>query len=152
MIYSSENCTFDAKVFRKKLQGKNNTITVVKTKSHVFGGYASTGWDFEAKNLREQEFRKDPYAFLFSLNKSHGPIKFECADPTIAIMCSSSHLIFGHYDLAVIANEGKMNLGRSKINAYIYRVPYSVNNQTGRYLNETTDFDIIQMEVYQIIL
>ncbi len=74
LIYKATRDGFRGEDFHRCCDGKGPTITVIQSKNgnYLFGGYAEISWG------RDNYFREDPAAFLFTLTNPHGipPTKF----------------------------------------------------------------------------
>jgi hypothetical protein len=70
LLYRATVDGFTSHAFHSKCDGKENTITIIKTdENYVFGGYASSAWNSSCNSIR------DPNAFLFSLRR--GGVSFK---------------------------------------------------------------------------
>ena len=65
LLYRATTDGFEAKSFHAKCDGKENTITIIKTNgNYVFGGYTAAKWTSEGT------YYKDSKAFIFSLRRT----------------------------------------------------------------------------------
>ena len=65
LLYRATTHGFEASAFHAKCDGKENTITIIKTNgNYVFGGYTAAKW------TSEDAYYKDSKAFIFSLRRT----------------------------------------------------------------------------------
>ncbi len=86
LLYRATVDGFTSQAFHSKCDGKENTITIIKTdENSVFGGYASSAWNSSSKSI------KDSNAFLFSLRR--GGVSFK--DKFIIKKCDDKNALYG---------------------------------------------------------
>jgi hypothetical protein len=65
LLYRATSDGFKASAFHAKCDGKENTITIIKTNAnYVFGGYTAAKWTSNDKAII------DPKTFIFSLRRN----------------------------------------------------------------------------------
>lgn len=135
LLYSYGTNKKDTRTFHN-LCGKDsitNTIVFIKTtKGNIFGGYTNNNWS-------NKGYKKDSSAFVFNLIKGE---KFDILEEQFAINSEKNfYAFFGRGDL-VITDEQCYSL---------FPVSYKGNGKTASSLtNEDSNFEIDDMEVYQI--
>jgi hypothetical protein len=73
LLYRGSRDGFSGNAFHKKCDGKEGTLTLIKVKDYVFGGYTSVAWDSTGK------WKSDSEAFIFSLRRGGqtSPVKLK---------------------------------------------------------------------------
>ncbi|CAF1002697.1 unnamed protein product, partial [Brachionus calyciflorus] len=115
LLYRGTKDGFNASDFHRKCDGKNNTLTIIKTdKSFIFGGFTGAAWSSDEKYVFDEN------SFVFSLKNNEKTKYFmNCKDPNEAIYCSKNlGPCFGKGDISIadqsnMSNKNKSNLGNS---------------------------------------
>ena len=116
LSYRATRDGFKGENFHNKCDGKSNTLTVIKTTNQsIFGGFTSATWS------KNDGFKEDPYAFLFSYaNKSNEKIIIKCSEPSNAISCNENYgPCFGNDDIK-ISNMSNSNNESESVLGYVY--------------------------------
>ena len=73
LLYRGSQDGFSGRAFHEKCDKKEGTITLIKVKENVFGGYTSAAWDSTGK------WKSDSEAYIFSLRRSGqtDPVQFK---------------------------------------------------------------------------
>ncbi|RNA44684.1 tldc domain-containing [Brachionus plicatilis] len=109
LLYRGSRDGFEACSFHKKCDTHPNTLTIVRTDTlKIFGGFTGSTWSSDSN-----EFKSDPYAFLFSLatNSNNSQI-IKCSDEKYAIYCDKDFgPCFGNGDIKInnLSNLSKKN-------------------------------------------
>jgi len=119
LLYSADGTPsnlFSAADFHQEVDGKNNTLTIIKLvnngdlNTYVFGGYVSKPWDVESGYV------SDDKAFIFSLVNTNTLPYVHPVFPggENAMYCHAEHgPSFGRYDLRIRADgQGTSDFGR----------------------------------------
>jgi hypothetical protein len=107
---------FGSNDFHSKCDGHANTLTILKVKYNIFGGFTSVDWQ---PGPNPSKWKSDSYAFIFNLtNKQNKPLKIKI-DPRQnqkAIYCDSNYgPIFGNgYGICIGNNDN------TRSNSYSY--------------------------------
>jgi hypothetical protein len=152
LLYRATRDGFNGQAFHSKCDGKENTITIIKSHlNNVFGGYASSAWNSSASYIN------DPNAFLFSLRRNGVSFKdkFTVKQASSALVGNSSYgPIFGGGNDIFICNQSNTHSGNVCNFGHSYNLPdgytYGGNARdflAGNYNQWTTT----EIEVYQII-
>ncbi|RNA41458.1 TLDc domain-containing [Brachionus plicatilis] len=82
LLYRASRDGFDACSFHQKCDLHSNTLTIICTDTlRIFGGFTGSTWSSDAN-----QFKSDPYAFLFGLNNDSNNNKIiKCSDEKNAI-------------------------------------------------------------------
>lgn len=141
---------FASEAFHSKCDGKENTITIIKTNLNcIFGGYASSKWNNSCNCI------PDNNAFIFSLKRKgvFSPKIFSVKDPKNAL--------YGHKNYGPIFGKDILikSWSNTEIGSYtdlgnVYNLPagYTVRNDDtisflrGNFNNWLT----VDIEVYQV--
>ena len=125
LCYQATSNGFNASTFHAKCDGKNNTLTLIKTtNSFIFGGFTTVDWSGTAS------YKFDSNAFIFSLANLYGvALKMNVFYSERAILVNPLRgptFGYGHdfsvYDKSNIANSGSYsNLG------YSYKIPFNIS-------------------------
>ena len=148
MIYQASKDGFGAKDFHGKCDGKDKTLTIIKTTNNfIFGGYTEASWS----SLKQ--WINDPKAFIFSLvNSSKTKIKINNSE--------SSHAIYGGSDCGpsfgrgcdiYISNDSNKNSQSYSNLCHTYQHPQYTNgsNEANNFLAGSYNFQTSEIEVYQ---
>jgi len=115
--------------FHKNCDGKENTVTIVKEKEFVFGGYTDLPWE----STNNKEYGSTSKAFIFSLhnNEKLAPFKSMVRNPERAIYRYQWYgPTFGTQDL-LIDKDGNSGSNKTITNFGIdYFLPKNVTNRT----------------------
>lgn len=94
LLYSSERDGRSVETMHSCIDGTGITAVLVKSGDHVFGGFAASKWNQDAK-----PFGQGSSSFLFSVDKDafipHKPL----ADEPCCLWADKDSLTFGKYDL-----------------------------------------------------
>ena len=146
LLYRASRDGFGAADFHSKCDDQPNTVTFIKTTlGYIFGGYTQISWH------SKYDFFKDSNAFLFSLvNKFKRPFFCEVLQPEYAICCNSSYgPSFGGGNDIHICDHSNTSTG-SYIYQSSYQKPDGINDPNGYYLCDTENFQVSEIEVFQI--
>ena len=140
LIYRASTHGDSVKIFHKKCDNINDTLTVIKTKEGlVFGGFCNVCWE-SGNNLE----KKDLKSFVFSINLSK--IYFVSEDNEACIVCDKDK---GPSFIGMFTVNDNMLSSQSEINPY----------ETQRYSGELSlyeinggepTFGIEEIEVFQV--
>jgi hypothetical protein len=152
LIYRASSDGFEASSFHSRCNGKENTVTIIKTTSNsVFGGFTSQNWP---NSYSEWSYSQD--AFIYSLRRSgsFNNKKLRVKDNAYAIYgYYENGPIFGRgFDIFVsdksnINNNSYSNLGNS------YQLPEDINygyDTANTYLAGSRNWQTVEIEVYQL--
>lgn len=106
LLYRASRDGYDASSFHQKCDSHSNTLTIIRTDTmRIFGGFTGSTWSSDAN-----EFKSDPYAFLFNLtNDSNNNLMIKCSDEKNAIYCDKNFgPCFGNGDIK-ISNLSNLN-------------------------------------------
>ena len=130
LIYRASVDGFESKSFHSKCDGKENTVTIVKTNlNFVFGGFTKTKWFSVNGSTHDSE------AFIFSLRRNGITVceKYIVRDPRVAInYCDNWGPLFGCYnngnkcDIA-ICNNSNIETGSYSRFGTLYELPQSLS-------------------------
>ncbi len=146
LLYRATTDGFEAKAFHAKCDGKENTITIIKTNgNYVFGGYTAAKWNIS------DSYIEDSKAFIFSVRRdglscNH---KFMVKNENHAIYGFFYYgPIFGNGHDFVIKDKSNMNIGSFTDlgETYDYRLGNGKSFLAGSYNSWLTT----EIEVYQI--
>lgn len=151
LLYRASRDGFMASAFHSKCDGKTKTLTIVKSKESVFGGYTTCAWD------QSETFKSGYNDFLFSFKNTHNePIRLDKKlSACSSIYCSGSFgPIFGDakgLDLKIGDNSNNnlvsfSNLGVSFPHPKFVRG----SNEAMRFLAGSNYFFVADIEVFQI--
>ena len=149
LLYRGSTHGFGSQDFHKRCDGEAHTLTIIKSKAWIFGGYTSASWD------ENDQYKADRDAFLFSLvNKENKPVKMKCKNSNNSIYCSSSSsaIFGGGYDL-YIANNSNTNTTNYSNLGHSYEHPkhkYDTMNAC-TFLAGSFNFKVNEIEIYQKI-
>ena len=125
LIYQASVDSFSANSFHAKCDGIKNTLTVIKSKSFVFGGFTSAKWNQYAYN----QYETDANAFLFSLvNLYNTSAKMNIINPLFAIFNNPAYgPAFGNSLDIYIPYMSNISYGYTYI--YNYQLPSFVTDK-----------------------
>jgi hypothetical protein len=151
LIYRASSDGFEASSFHYRCNGKENTVTIIKTTSDsVFGGFSSQQWSNYAESTRSQN------AFIYSLRRSGS------FNNKKLMVTSPYNAIYSYYqngptfgqgsdifvsDKSNINNNSYSNLGLS------YELPENISyGYSGSYiyLAGSRNWQTVEIEVYQL--
>jgi hypothetical protein len=154
LLYRATRDGFNSQAFHSKCDGKENTITIIKSNlNYVFGGYASSAWNSSGKWIN------DSNAFLFSLRRQGvSPVfqdKFTVKKAENALYGNSSYgpTFGGGHDI-FICNESNTNGGSYSNIGHSYNSPNRwTYGKKAKFLLAGNDekWTTTEIEVYQII-
>ena len=141
LIYRASSHGDKVKIFHKKCDNINGTLTVIKTKEGmIFGGYCSTCWE-----SGEELIKEDLNSFVFSINLSK--IYFVSKNNEASILCDK--------------NKGPGFIGMFIINDNMFSMKSDINPWgIQRYSGESSlyeinggepNFYIEEIEVFQVL-
>ncbi len=152
LLYRATRDGFNGQAFHSKCDGKENTITIIKSHlNNVFGGYASSAWNSSGTWIN------GPNAFLFSLRRAGVSFndKFTVKSTEHALCGNSSYgPIFGGGNDIFICNQSNTHSGNSCNFGHSYNLPdgYTYGGNARDYLAGNHDeWTTTEIEVYQII-
>ena len=128
--------------FHQKCDGKQFTVTLVKTTSNRrFGGFTTIGWD------QSSAYKNDRYAFIFSFDNKENYFVND-ASGSNAIYCHSSYgPTFGDGHDFYIANGCKNNTSSYDNTQYRY---YNKERKSTYALATQKNFQVENYEVFQL--
>ncbi|XP_068705901.1 uncharacterized protein [Montipora foliosa] len=145
---SSAHGTYD-RTFHNKCDGKNNTVTIVKTNDFVFGGFTDIPWESPQNG---SQFGATEKAFIFSLRNAEGlpPFKSNVKDSSKAIRYSKIlGPTFGYEDI-LIDRRLTHWAGSSTNFGDNYIVPTGVQNKSTLLAGAST-FGVDEVEVFFLL-
>ncbi len=150
LLYRATRDGFTSQSFHSKCDGKENTITIIKSHlNYVFGGYASSAWHSSGRYINDQN------AILFSLRRAGVSFKdkFTVKVAKHALCGNSSYgPTFGHWDI-YICNQSNTNFGNYSNFGSSYNLPvgYTKGGNAKDFLAGNYDqWTTTEIEVYQI--
>jgi hypothetical protein len=151
LLYRATRDGFTNQAFHTKCDGKENTITIIKSNlNYVFGGYASSAWNSSGNHI------KDPNSFLFSLRRAGVSFKdkFTVKRSKHALKGDLNYgPIFGDIDLC-ICYQSNTSIGSYTYFGGSYNLPdgYTCGGNANDFLAGNYDkWTTTEIEVYQII-
>jgi len=148
LCYRASSHGWAASTFHSRCDSKPHTVTIIRKKHYVFGGYTDIAWDIS------NSYGSTSNAFIFSLRNKEGlgPFKSMVANPTYAIYRYSSYgPRFGRGGHIYIANNANSNtyshtnFGQNSD----YSVPSGVQDQY-TILAGTRNFTPDEVEVFYL--
>ena len=146
LLYRASRDGFSSESFHKFCNGKSNTLTLIKSANlRVFGGFTGAPWS------ESDGFKKDPYAFIFTLLKDQSEQKvFKCTEPLNAIYCNQNYgPCFGIDDIKT-SNMANTNQNSSSTVGYSYGegiINYGTN-ESKTVLAGSQNFQAVEIEVF----
>lgn len=144
LIYQASKDGFSGYNFHAKVDGKINTLTIVKSDKYIFGGFTTQDWSGSCV------YKYDSNAFLFSLiNPYNISIKMNITKPEYAIYAYNYYgpTFGGGFDFYFTGGSndsisGNTNLGHS------YQLPSNYNSYS--FLTGSNQIVASEIEVYQL--
>ena len=139
---------FDGKDFHRQCDNKGPTVTIIQSnKEFLFGGYTSESW------AGKHSFKKDPYAFIFTLTNPHSlpPTQYTIKPEQVnyGMCCYPAHgATFGGGKDIFVSSSSDQN------NSSYTNFPYSFMDTTGKGNSTFTNslyFSTRDIEVYSVI-
>lgn len=149
LLYRGSRDGFETSSFHSRCDNKSNTITIIQTtKGWIFGGYTQASWS-SSTNL----YVPDSNAYLFSLvNKLNRSFVSKISNTNNAIFCNSPYgPTFGSGHDIYVCNNSDM-LENSFVGLSSYNKPDGVSDPSGYYFCEARNFQVNDIEVFQITL
>ena len=140
LIYQASIHSFRSSSFHSKCDNISNTLTVIKSKKFIFGGFTTAKWNMN---------KYDSNAFIFSLVNAYNiPVKMSIIYPEYAIYSTidSGPLFGAGYDIS-LPNNSNITFGYSYINCY--HLPSFVKDRS-TFLAGSFEFLTDQIEVYAL--
>ena len=151
LLYRASEHGFGSKDFHSNCDFIPNTLTILKAResSFIFGGFASSTWDYELN-----DFKSDPNAFLFSLtNKDNKPCKIKIGqnEHQYSIYCSSDHgPKFGGHDICITSHSNTNKDSYSELGFTYTHPQYACGTDEAKsFLAGSYKFQLSEIEVYQ---
>ncbi len=149
LLYRATKDGFKSKTFHDKCDGKENTITIIKTNgNYVFGGFTAAKWNSDFGHMADSE------SFLFSLRRNGTSCnhKFMVRNATYAIYGNPNYgPTFGNSDIC-IKDESNIKVGSSTNFGFAYHYPENVDSKSflaGSYIEWlTTEIEVFQMNLF----
>ena len=142
LLYLASRDGFGVEDFHQKCDGKNFTITLVRTeKNRIFGGFTDAEWDKSA------EYKKGNKGFIFSVDNNK---IYYNKNNDYNIYCSFiSGPVFGNFNFKISNNCNKNRDSYDKTNSKYcaYDTPENVYSLAGE-----NNFIVLDYAVYQIEL
>lgn len=149
LVYRGSRDGFRASDFHSKCDNRPNTLTIIQTtKGFVFGGYTSLSWYQTGQSYYDSD------AFLFSLiNKFKKPFLCKSLYGSHAICCNLLYgPTFGNFDIQICDNSNACSNSYARINSGNYQPPSGLNDLNGNYFCDGKNFQVKDIEVFQIEL
>ncbi len=145
LLYRATTDGFEAKAFHAKCDGKENTITIIKTNgNYVFGGYSAAKWNSNGTDI------SDAKAFIFSLRRNGISCnhKFRIKDVKYSIYGHPSYgPTFGDI---VIKDKSNINIGSYSNLGRSYHYPPENVDKESFLAGSENKWLTTEIEVYQI--
>ncbi len=158
-MYSGKRDGFAASTFHSKCNGQGRTLTIIKSNSHLFGGYTEQTWhNYDYNSNLIIKARNDPKSFIFSIKNDYEhlyrPFIMEPKTGVNGIIYTQpeSGPIFGAGHDLYISNycnsnsESYANLG----NTYLFSFFPQGTSQANNFLAGSNRFMCEEIEVYRI--
>ncbi len=148
LLYRATKDGFKSKTFHDKCNGKENTITIIKTNdNYVFGGFTAAKWNSDF------DYIADSKSFLFSLRRNGTSCchKFKVNDTNYAIYGSPNYgPTFGSgYDI-FIKDKSNINIGSYSNLGRSYHYPPEKGDSKAFLAGSYDGWLTTEIEVYQI--
>ena len=149
LVYRATRDGFRSKNFHKMCDHHANTLTIIKSKSYIFGGYTDMIWqDKRSKSI------KDTHAFVFSLtNVNDEPCKLRVNKEWsyMSIDCDGLNgPSFGINDIHIGDEANKSACSFSDLGfAYTHPLYEHKTNEARSFLAGSFKFQVDDIEVYQ---
>ena len=141
LLYRATRDGFAASNFHSNCDGKENTVTIIETKTnYVFGGYTAAKW-------HSNGYISDSNTYVFSLRKLGilTNLKYMVTSSTYAIYGGSSYgPTFGNHVLYINSNSN------SNTGSYTQTSGYSYESDSSYMSGAFTSWLTSEIEVYQI--
>jgi hypothetical protein len=155
LLYRATIDGFEASSFHGKCDGKENTVTIIKTDSnYVFGGYTAAKWVTDTdEQLNNGGWIHDSTAFIFSLRRN------EVSFNNKFMVKNANHAIYGHSSYGPSFGGGSdiFIIDKSNINIGSYSnlgIGYQYHTEDGDsksfLAGSSNDWLTNEIEVYQI--
>ncbi|KAK3728134.1 hypothetical protein QZH41_019448, partial [Actinostola sp. cb2023] len=124
--YQASKHGWKGRDFRSNCGAKNSTLTIVKVRDYVLGGFLSVPWSSVGQSI----YVNDPKAFLFSLNNPLGAEPFQLfINPQLAAKAASSSdeamPSFGEGDL-VLVDDANTSTQSTASPGSVYLIPSNI--------------------------
>jgi hypothetical protein len=146
LLYRATTDGFEAKAFHAKCDGKENTITIIKTNgNYVFGGYTAAKWNSDFGYISDSE------AFVFSLRRNGKSCnhKFIVSNETNAIYGNPNYGPSFAYDI-VIKDKSNGNIDSFSDLGWAYHYPAENGDSKSFLAGNYDSWLTTEIEVYQI--
>lgn len=157
-MYSGKRDGFAASTFHSKCDGQGRTLTIIKSNSHLFGGYTEQTWSYYVGPNNYVNYRADSKSFIFSIKNDYEhlyrPFIMEPKAGVNGVIYTQpgSGPIFGTGHDLYISNycnsnsESYANLG----NTYLFSFFAQGTSQANNFLAGSNRFMCEEIEVYRI--
>ncbi len=148
LLYRASRDGFTTSAFHSKCDGKENTITIIKSNfDHVFGGYTSAKWSSGGHWIA------DSTAFIFSLRRNgvSNYEKFKIKNVKNSIFAHASHgPVFGSGHDIHIKDKSNINIGSYSKLGNSYHFPDDNEDPKSFLAGNCNNWLTTEIEVYQI--
>ena len=146
LLYRATKDGFKSKTFHDKCNGKENTITIIKTNgNYVFGGFTAAKWNSDFGHMADSE------SFLFSLRRNGTSCnhKFMVSNATYAIYGNPNYGPSFAYDI-VIKHKSNINIDSFSDLGWAYHYPAENGDRKSFLAGNYDSWLTTEIEVYQI--